>query len=83
MRSREFSGSSAPHVCGGDPARRPEKHDIIMLKHEALEARYMDEMGMCYAEAHRLANEKKYNYAAELEKWKEDNNIDDDLPACI
>lgn len=42
----------------------------------------MDEMGMCYADAHRLANEK-YNYAAELEKWKEDNNIDDDLPAGI
>lgn len=39
----------------------PEPHDIIMLKHEALEAQFMDKQGMSYVEAHMKAN-KQYNY---------------------
>ena len=48
----------------------PEKHDIIMLNHESLEADYMDNKSMNYTQAHALAN-AKYNYSKALEKWKE------------
>ncbi len=44
--------------------------DIIMLKHEALEAKLMDEKGMKYDDAHAEAN-KSFNYVAALIKWKE------------
>ncbi|SFC84699.1 phage putative head morphogenesis protein, SPP1 gp7 family [Streptococcus gallolyticus] len=39
----------------------PKESDIIMLKHESLEAFYMNEYKMTYDDAHKLANEK-YNY---------------------
>ncbi len=37
------------------------KSDIIMLRHESLEAFYMNDYKMKYDNAHKLANEK-YNY---------------------
>ncbi len=45
----------------------PEKHDLLLFKHEALEAKYMSE-GMSQREAHIKAN-KTYNYEAALKKW--------------
>lgn len=39
----------------------PKESDIIMLKHESLEAFYMTDYKMTYDDAHKLANEK-YNY---------------------
>ena len=48
----------------------PLKHDIITLKHEALEADLMDNKGYTYSKAHRIAN-KKYNYGKALKEWKE------------
>jgi hypothetical protein len=46
------------------------KHDITLLQHEALEARYMDSEGMSYKDAHLKAN-LRYNYQEELLSWKE------------
>nr|DAF09965.1 MAG TPA: minor capsid protein [Caudoviricetes sp.] len=48
----------------------PEDHDIIMLQHEALEAHYMDDLGMNYTAAHLKAN-KSYNYQKALAKFLE------------
>lgn len=48
----------------------PEDHDIIMLQHEALEAHYMDDLGMNYIAAHLKAN-KSYNYQNALAKFLE------------
>lgn len=48
---------------------RPEKHDIIMLEHEAVEAKYMDLDGLSYEEAHKKAN-KQFNYSKALVDWK-------------
>lgn len=39
----------------------PKESDIIMLRHESLEAFYMNDYKMKYDDAHKLANEK-YNY---------------------
>lgn len=44
--------------------------DIIMLKHEALEADLMTSKSMLYEDAHILAN-KQFNYAYAISKWKE------------
>ncbi len=49
---------------------KPEKHDIIMLQHEALEAEYMDKHHLDYVDGHLKANQK-YNYQRALYKWKE------------
>lgn len=43
-------------------------HDIILIKHEALEYDLMHDGGMSYTEAHAIAN-KSYNYQEALEKW--------------
>lgn len=52
---------------------QPLPHDILMLKHEALEADYMDgPMKMMYDPAHRLTNQK-YNYDAATKKWKRES----------
>lgn len=48
----------------------PEKHDIIMLQHEVLEAEYMDKHNLNYTDGHLKAN-KKYDYQSTLYKWKE------------
>lgn len=44
-----------------------KNYDIIMLKHEALEAFYMDKKAMSYEEAHNKAN-MKYNYQDSIER---------------
>ncbi|GFZ26619.1 minor capsid protein [Lactobacillus corticis] len=49
------------------------EHDIIMLKHEALEAHYMDDLGMFYEDAHRKANET-YNYQKALLEYRKRRN---------
>lgn len=51
----------------------PKEHDIIMLKHEALEADLMDNKGYSYNKAHKMAN-KKYNYSEALKKWEENKS---------
>ena len=48
---------------------KPEKHDIIMLKHESLEYKYMNVNGLAYNKAHALAN-KEFDYYHALLKWK-------------
>lgn len=45
----------------------PLPHDLILFKHEALEARYMAE-GMTQGQAHDKANEL-YNYEGMLDEW--------------
>lgn len=42
-----------------------EAHDLVLIKHESLEYRLMNGMGMSYEDAHALA-EKEYNYKAML-----------------
>lgn len=49
---------------------KPLEHDIIMLRHEALEAHYMDDLNMDYEGAHTKAN-KEYNYQKALLKYRE------------
>ena len=49
--------------------RNPEEHDLILFKHEALEAKYMNQ-GMSQREAHLKANEQ-YNYQKALKEWIE------------
>lgn len=46
-----------------------EPFDEILIRHEALEAKYMDEDGLNYNDAHAKAN-LLYNYQKELSKWK-------------
>lgn len=55
-----------------------EKHDLIMLKHEAYEANLMDNKGMQYEEAHEKTN-LVYNYQKENDKWKKATGHDDGL----
>ena len=50
-------------IDSGDPL----PHDLILFKHEALEARYMEE-GMTQGQAHDKANEL-YNYEGMLDEW--------------
>ena len=57
---------------------KPEKHDLIMLKHEAYEANLMDNKGMQYEEAHEKTN-LVYNYQEENDKWKKATGHDDGL----
>lgn len=49
------------------------EHDIIMLEHEALEAYYMDELGMNYSDAHKKTNEQ-YNYQKALLKYRKERD---------
>lgn len=46
---------------------RPLPHDLVLFRHEALEARYMAE-GMGQGQAHDKANEQ-YNYEEMLDEW--------------
>ena len=46
---------------------RPLPHDLVLFRHEALEARYMAE-GMTQGQAHDKANEL-YNYQKMLKEW--------------
>ena len=45
-----------------------QEHDIVLLKHEALEYKLMNERGFSYDEAHRQA-ERLYNYKTALDKF--------------
>ena len=52
----------------------PLEHDLILFKHEDLEARYMAN-GMSQREAHDKANQT-YNYQKELEKWIVESGVE-------
>lgn len=45
-----------------------QTHDLLLIKHEALEYDLMNKNGLPYEEAHRMAN-KSFNYQSALEKW--------------
>ena len=50
-----------------------KQHDIILLKHEALESRIWDENpNMSYEQVHNIA-QKQYNYSKALLEWKKKN----------
>ena len=49
-----------------------EKHDKILVYHEALEYDLMNKQGLDYETAHEIAN-KSYNYEEALDKWFEEN----------
>ena len=49
-----------------------QKHDVTLLRHEALERELMDK-GYSQAEAHRLA-EEKYNYSKESDEYYAETN---------
>jgi SPP1 gp7 family putative phage head morphogenesis protein len=51
-----------------------QEHDIILLRHEHLEYGLMNKLGISYDEAHELT-QRKYDYAAALEKFKKKNNL--------
>ena len=50
-----------------------QKHDLILILHEANEAELMGK-GMGYDDAHELTN-KKYNYKIALMKFLDENNL--------
>lgn len=45
-----------------------KEHDLVLLKHEAMEFDLMNEDGLYYEEAHNIA-EHKYNYSKALDDW--------------
>ena len=45
-----------------------QPHDLLLVRHEALEFDLMNNKGLTYAEAHRIANET-FNYQEALNKW--------------
>ena len=49
-----------------------QRHDIILLKHEWLELSLMKRYGCDYDTAHAITA-RKYNYSAELAKWRLEN----------
>lgn len=49
-----------------------QSHDILLIRHEALEYQLMNEKGLSYDKAHEIANES-YNYKEALLKWLDDN----------
>ena len=49
-----------------------QEHDILLVLHEALEHDLMNNEGLTYEEAHKIAN-NKYNYKAALDKWLDIN----------
>ena len=49
-----------------------QKHDLMLLQHEAMECDLMNESGLPYNEAHAKANEI-YNYQKALDKWLDEN----------
>lgn len=50
-------------------------HDLIMLKHERLEAELMKRYGYPFAKAHEIT-ERKYNYSEALKRWEKNNHVD-------
>jgi hypothetical protein len=49
-----------------------QEHDIMLIRHEAMEHDLMNNQGMSYEEAHELTN-KTYNYKELLDKWLDKN----------
>ena len=49
-----------------------QRHDLILLKHEWLELSLMKRYGCDYDKAHAITA-RKYNYSAELAKWRLEN----------
>jgi galactose mutarotase-like enzyme len=49
-----------------------QKHDLLLIKHEALEYDLMNKEGLSYTEAHAIAN-KSFNYQTALEEWLDEN----------
>ena len=49
------------------------QHDLIMLKHERLEAGLMNRYGYSFAKAHEIT-ERKYNYSAALMAWEKEHH---------
>lgn len=49
-----------------------QAHDLLLIKHEALEYDLMNKQGLTYTEAHEIAN-KSFNYQAALDKWLDEN----------
>lgn len=49
-----------------------QAHDLLLVKHEALEHDLMNKNKLTYEEAHELAN-KAFNYQSALEKWLDEN----------
>lgn len=45
-----------------------QPHDLLLVRHEALEFDLMNNKGLTYTEAHRIANET-FNYQEALNKW--------------
>lgn len=46
-----------------------QEHDIILIKHEAMEYDIMKKYGLTYHRAHEIVAQQ-YNYAESLKKWK-------------
>ena len=51
-----------------------KKHDIVMIKHEVMESKLM-EQGMIFQEAHNNTNEV-FNYTKELIKYKKSRKME-------
>ncbi|MCR5199621.1 MAG: hypothetical protein K6C38_00750 [Saccharofermentans sp.] len=49
-----------------------QKHDVILILHEAMEHDIMQLQGLPYTVAHEIT-QRKYNYWEALIRWKEDN----------
>ncbi len=49
-------------------------HDLILLKHERLEAELMQRYGYNQSDAHLLAS-TKHNYSEALDKWKKEREF--------
>lgn len=52
-----------------------QPHDLILIKHERLEAELMNRYGCSQSKAHNLAS-RKYNYAAALTAWHKERDSD-------
>lgn len=50
-----------------------QPHDIVLLKHERLEAELMNRYGCNQSKAHTLASQK-YNYVEALTAWQKEQN---------
>lgn len=50
-----------------------QEHDLILVRHEAMEYDLMNSGGLSYKEAHETVNEL-YNYQEALTKWLDENN---------
>lgn len=49
-----------------------QAHDLLLIRHEALEHDLMNKNGLSYEKAHKIANES-FNYQSALDKWLDEN----------